>query len=332
MTKLRWYPRPPKADGVGRRGRGRKTRMHTLKSKFIGCGSYVPPTVVTNHDLAKLVDTTDHWIRERTGIKERRVTSGEKTSDVAIKAAKFALKASGLNPKDIDLVITGTVTPDMVFPSVSCLVQNELGLTPGIPAFDVSAACSGFLFAVDIADKYIKSGTVKNALVIGVDLFSTIVDWKDRSTCVLFGDGAGAAILGASHGKSGILSSRIHSDGRYWEMLYAPGKFSCGSTPLRVQQKIRLLKPRPPYLKMKGNETFKIAVAHNGTGDKGSPLGQRAYGSSDVSLLIPHQANMRIINAIRERLLLPEEKVFTNLEKYGNTSAGSIPIALDEAE
>ena len=299
--------------------------MHTLKSKFTGCGSYVPPTVVTNHDLAKLVDTTDHWIRERTGIKERRVTSGEKTSDAAIKAGKFALKASGINPKDIDLVITGTVTPDMVFPSVSCLVQKELGLTPGIPAFDVSAACSGFLFAADIADKYIKSGTVKNALVIGVDLFSTIVDWKDRSTCVLFGDGAGAAVLSASHGKSGILSSHIHSDGRYWEMLYAPGKFS-----FNAFNKKSVAETEAPYLKMKGNETFKIAVRTMGQAIK-EVLADSALAPSDVSLLIPHQANMRIINAIRERLLLPEEKVFTNLEKYGNTSAGSIPIALDEA-
>lgn len=291
----------------------------------MGCGSYVPPTVVTNHDLAKLVDTTDHWIRERTGIKERRVTSGEKASDAAAKAAKSAIKASGINPKDIDLVITGTVTPDMVFPSVSCLVQNELGLTPGIPAFDVSAACSGFLFAVDIADKYIKSGTVKNALVIGVDLFSTIIDWKDRSTCVLFGDGAGAAVLGASHGKSGILSSRIHSDGRYWEMLYAPGKFSCAPF-----NKKSVAETEAPYLKMKGNETFKIAVRTMGQAIK-EVLSDSGLTGSDVSLLIPHQANMRIINAIRERLLLPEEKVFTNLEKYGNTSAGSIPIALDEA-
>lgn len=299
----------------------------------MGCGSYVPPTVVTNHDLAKLVDTTDHWIRERTGIKERRVTSGEKASDAAIKAAKNAIKASGINPKDIDLVITGTVTPDMVFPSVSCLVQNELGLTPGIPAFDVSAACSGFLFAADIADKYIKSGTVKNALVIGVDLFSTIVDWKDRSTCVLFGDGAGAAVLSASHGKSGILSSRIHSDGRYWEMLYAPGKFSCNapaSTPFGAFNKKSIVETETPYLKMKGNETFKIAVRTMGQAIK-EVLSDSGLTGSDVSLLIPHQANMRIINAIRERLLLPEEKVFTNLEKYGNTSAGSIPIALDEA-
>ncbi len=194
-----------------------------LKARISGTGSYLPEKTLTNSDLAGMVDTTDEWISSRTGIKERRVCTGESNTDMAVKAAKAALKSSGVSAKEIDLVIVGTVTSDMTFPSTACFVQSALGIKPGVAAFDVSAACSGFLYALDVAEKYIKAGSAMRALVIGVDRFSSIIDWSDRATCVLFGDGAGAVVLNSGRGQRGILSSRIHSDGRKWEMLYAPG-------------------------------------------------------------------------------------------------------------
>lgn len=293
-----------------------------LRSRFAGTGSYVPKRVLTNHDLEKMVETSDAWIATRTGISERRVSDGDSTSDMAAKAAKQAMKAAGVAPKDIDLIIVGTVTPEMAFPATACFVQAELGIKSGAAAFDVSAACSGFLYALDTADKYIRSGSVKNALVIGVDRFSRIIDWEDRATCVLFGDGAGAVVLTAEKGKHGLLSSRIHSDGRQWDMLYA--YTACPPSPFEHK------KQHTPFLKMQGNETFKIAVRTMGNAIT-EVLDENGLSAEDISCLIPHQANMRIISATRERLKLPEEKVFTNLHKYGNTSAASIPIALDEA-
>ncbi|MBI5560325.1 MAG: ketoacyl-ACP synthase III [Deltaproteobacteria bacterium] len=300
--------------------------MSELRGRISGCGSYVPEFILSNAGIEKMVETTDAWITARTGIKQRRITLNEKTSVVAAKAAKEALAAASVSPRDIDLVITGTVTPDMVFPSTSCFVQQELGIRPGIPAFDISAACSGFLYALDCADKYIRAGGVKKALVIGVDIFSRILDWTDRATCVLFGDGAGAVVLTETRGKSGILSSHIHSDGRQWEMLYTPG--SIGSNPF--EERKHLPGPRNAYLKMKGNETFKVAVRTMGGAIK-EELQANSLKPSDIALLIPHQANIRIIDAVGERLGLSSGQVFSNIDRYGNTSAASIPIALDEA-
>ncbi|HBR17662.1 MAG: 3-oxoacyl-ACP synthase [Deltaproteobacteria bacterium RIFCSPLOWO2_12_FULL_43_16] len=293
-----------------------------IRSLIIGTGSHVPPRVLKNQDLEKMVDTSDEWIIARTGIKERRIADGETTNDIAAKAAKNALKAAGVSPKEIDLIVAGTVTPDMLFPSTACFVQSHIGASRGIAAFDVSAACSGFLYALDAADKYIRSGASKKALVIGVDLFSKIVDWKDRNTCVLFGDGAGAVVLSAEKGKRGILSTHIHADGHYWKTLYTP--LSLCSSPLHDKT------PERSYMKMQGNELFKVAVRTMGEACQ-EALDHNGLRAEDISLLIPHQANMRIIKATAERLGLPEEKVYINLDRYGNTSAGSIPLALDEA-
>lgn len=293
-----------------------------LRARIKGTGSYVPERVLTNADLEYIVETTDEWISTRTGIRERRVSTDDTTVDMAVKAARHAIKDAGLHAKDIDLIIIGTVTPEMTFPSTACFVQSHLGVKSGTAAFDVSAACSGFLYALDTADKYIRSGAAVNALVIGVDQFSRVIDWKDRSTCVLFGDGAGAVVLSAEKGSHGILSSHIHSDGKHWKMLFAPGALQ----PSPFEDK----KPHDPYLKMQGNETFKIAV-RTMEGAVKEALEANGLAPGDISLLIPHQANLRIINATRDRMKLSDDKVFMNLDKYGNTSAGSIPIALDEA-
>lgn len=293
-----------------------------LRARILGTGSYAPGRIVTNHDLESMVDTNDSWISSRTGIKERRISSGETTSDMAFEAAKKALEAAGVSAEEIDLIVVGTVTPEMAFPSTACLVQAKLGVSSGAAAFDVAAACSGFLYALDIAEKYVKTGGAKKALVIGVDKFSQLLDWKDRSTCVLFGDGAGAVVLSAEESDKGVLSCHIHSDGRYWDVLYAPNSFP--ASPFEDKADIS------PYLTMQGNETFKIAVRTMGSAIT-EALERNGLKPEDISLLIPHQANLRIINATKERLNLSDEKVFTNLDKYGNTSAGSIPLALDEA-
>jgi 3-oxoacyl-[acyl-carrier-protein] synthase-3 len=293
-----------------------------LRSRVLGTGSYVPEKVLTNAELEGMVETSDDWISSRTGIRERRIAVEESTSDMAARAAKAALKTSGVSPKDIDLIVVGTVTPEMAFPSTACAVQSELGIRAGAAAFDVSGACSGFLYALDIADKYIRTGGAKKALVIGVDRFSQLLDWKDRSTCVLFGDGAGAAVLSAEKGPKGVLSSHIHADGKHWDMLYCRS----GLQPSPFDKR----EAEPAVLKMNGNETFKIAVRTMGQAIK-EVLDDTGIKPEDIALLIPHQANLRIINAIRERLNLPEDRVFTNLDKFGNTSAGSIPLALDEA-
>jgi 3-oxoacyl-[acyl-carrier-protein] synthase-3 len=293
-----------------------------LKARISGTGSYLPEKTLTNSDLAGMVDTTDEWISSRTGIKERRVCTGETNTDMAVRAAKAALKSSGVSAKEIDLVIVGTVTSDMTFPSTACFVQSALGIKPGVAAFDISAACSGFLYALDVAEKYIKAGSATRALVIGVDRFSSIIDWSDRATCVLFGDGAGAVVLNSGRGQRGILSSRIHSDGRKWEMLYAPG--AGAKSPFGKKA------ASTPYLKMQGNETFKVAV-RTMESVMGEVLESNGMAPGDIALLIPHQANRRIINAMQKRLGLSDERVFMNLERYGNTSAASIPIALDEA-
>ena len=294
-----------------------------LKAKITGTGSYAPARVVTNRELEGMVETSDEWITSRTGISERRVSAGETSSDMAANAARAALEAASTAPGEIDLIVVGTVTPDMTFPSTACVVQSILGVRSGATAFDVSAACSGFLYALDIAEKYIKTGGAKKALVIGVDRFSKIVDWNDRATCVLFGDGAGAVVLSAEEGESGVLSSHTHSDGRQWEVLYAGSPLP--QTPFEPEGK-----GEPWTLSMNGNETFKIAVRTMGSAIN-EALEESGLKAEDVSLLIPHQANLRIINAAKDRLKLSDDRVFTNLHKYGNTSAASIPLALDEA-
>ncbi len=298
--------------------------MGELRSKITGTGSEPASKVVTNLELEGLVDTSDEWISTRTGIKERRVTTGEQASELAALAAKKAIKAAGITAKDIDLVVVGTVTPDMVFPSTACFVAASIGVRAGVPAFDVSAACSGFIYALDIADKYVRGGSAKNVLVIGVDFFSRIIDWTDRSTCVLFGDGAGAVVLSATRGaKTGLLSSHIHSDGRKWETLYAPSH----PHPNPFEKKTDHSKTN---IKMNGSDTFKLAV-RTMTNAAREVIELNGLKPADIKLLIPHQANVRIMKATQQRLGLSDDQVFSNIEKYGNTSAASIPIALDEA-
>ncbi len=294
-----------------------------VRARITGTGSSVPDRVLTNFDLEKMVETSDEWITTRTGIKERRIAAADEyTSTFAVKAAKNALQLAGVTAVDIDLIIVATITPDFPFPATACIVQNELGAANAV-AFDVTAACSGFLYALSIADKFIRTGAAKRALVIGAEVLSRIVDWTDRNTCLLFGDGAGAVVLDASEGERGILSSHIHSDGAYWELLYQPG---CGSRNPPVQKS---LDDKLVYLMMQGNEIFKLAVRAMAE-VANEALAANNMIAADINLFIPHQANRRIIDAIGKRLGLSDERVVVNLDRYGNTSAASIPIALDE--
>jgi 3-oxoacyl-[acyl-carrier-protein] synthase-3 len=295
-----------------------------IKAKIISTGSYVPERVLTNFDLEKMVDTSDEWITERTGIKERRIANEkEASSDLAYEASKIALKRAGLKAKDLDLIILATVTGDMPIPSTACLLQAKLD-AKNASAFDINAACSGFIYALTIADSFIKSGKYKRILVIGSEILSKFTDWEDRSTCVLFGDGAGAAILEATTEDRGIISTHIYSDGKLGDLLSMPGGGSRNPTSKDT------IKKRMHYIKMKGNETFKVAV-RTLESLVVETLKMNNLKPSQLSLLIPHQANLRIIMATAERLGLSLDKVLINLDKYGNTSAASIPIALDEA-
>ncbi|MBI5213048.1 MAG: ketoacyl-ACP synthase III [Nitrospirae bacterium] len=295
-----------------------------LRAKIIATGSYAPAKKLTNLDLEKMVDTSDEWITERTGIKERRI-AGEKqtTSDLAYEASKIALKQSGLKAKDIDLIIVATVTGDMPMPSTACLLQNRLEAKKAA-AFDINAACSGFLYGLSVAESFIKAGTHKKILLVGAETLSKFTDWKDRTTCVLFGDGAGAVILEATEGENCILSTHIHSDGSLWELLNLPGG---GSKNPPTKESIN---KGLHFLKMKGNETFKAAV-RTLESLVTDTLKANNIKPSQLSALIPHQANLRIIQATANRLGLSMDKVVVNLDRYGNTSAASIPIALDEA-
>jgi len=290
----------------------------------IATGSYVPSRVLTNADLAKIVETTDEWITTRTGIRERRIASpGEVTSDLAVKAAQRAMQKADVAPEDIDLIIVATITPDMPFPSTACFVQEKLKASKAF-CFDIQAACSGFIYAVEIARQFIGSGTVNTALVIGGEKLSCITDWQDRSTRVLFGDGAGAAVLKSRPGSRGIFASALSSDGKLTHLLNMPGG---GSIHPATQQTV---KERLHYLKMAGKEVFKYAV--NAMVDAaGNVLKKASMTIEDVNLIIPHQANMRIIQAIGERLDVPANKYYVNLDRYGNMSAASVPVALDEA-
>ncbi len=286
-------------------------------------GEYLPKKVLTNADLEKMVDTSDEWITTRTGIKERRLAAKtEAASDLAIKAARNALEDAKLKPADIDLIIVATITPDMAFPSVACFLQNALGASNAV-CFDISAACSGFVYALTIAQQFIARGTYKNALVIGTEVLSSITDWKDRNTCVLFGDGAGAAVL-AEVKSGGILSTYLGSDGSKADLLMVPGGGS------RNPASHETLDKRLHYIKMQGNELFKFAVVLM-TEAAQTALKMANLECKDIDLVIPHQANIRIILAMAKKLGLPEEKIYLNIEKYGNMSSASTVTALCEA-
>jgi 3-oxoacyl-[acyl-carrier-protein] synthase-3 len=297
-----------------------------LRSRITGTGSSLPEKILTNHDLERLVDTSDEWITSRTGIKQRRIAAeGQFTSTFAVEASRRALAMAGVKAEELDLIILGTVTPDFPFPATACIVQHEIGAV-NAAAFDLSAACSGFIYGLSIADKYIRSAEAKKVLVIGAEVLSRVVDWADRNTCILFGDGSGAAVIEVSEGDNGLLSTHIFSDGSFWSTLYQAG---CGNrNPAASEQTIA---DRLFYIKMEGNDVFKHAVRAM---EKAGHAALKANGmsASDVSLLIPHQANRRIINATAKRLGITEEcRVFINVHNYGNTSSASIPISLDEA-
>jgi len=295
-----------------------------IRARIISTGSYVPQNIITNHDLEKLVDTSDEWITERTGIKERRIANGDQTaSDLAYEAAALALKRAHVKAKDLDLIIVATVTGDMPFPSTACLLQNKLG-AKNTPAFDLNAACSGFIYGLHVANGLIKSGMHSRILLVGTEVLSKFTDWQDRTTCIIFGDGAGAVLLEATKEKHGICSTHIHSDGNLSELICLPGGGS------RYPASKDSIMKKLHFIKMKGNETFKVAV-RTLEDIATRTLEINNIQPSQLSLLIPHQANIRIIQATAKRLNLPMEKVFVNIEKYGNTSAASIPIALDEA-
>jgi 3-oxoacyl-[acyl-carrier-protein] synthase-3 len=294
------------------------------RSEILGTGSELPSKVVTNHDLEKMVETSDEWITVRTGIKERRVLEeGKGNADMAFRAAQRALKDAQMQATDLDAIIMGTVTPDYPFPSSACVLEDMLGAR-NVFSFDVGAACSGFLNALSVADSFIRTGQINNALVVGSDALSRLLNWQDRGTCILFGDGAGAVVLGASENGSGILSTRLRTDGSYVKQLYVPAGGSLKpATPETVQR-------NEHTITMNGKEVFKIAVRSMEEISR-QALVEADVQVSEVSLVIPHQANRRIIVALAERLGIPMERVMVNLEKYGNTSAASIPVALDEA-
>lgn len=292
---------------------------------IVATGSYVPARVLTNADLEKMVDTTDEWIVTRTGIRERRIAApDEASSDMGAEAAKRALEAAGMSPEALDLIIVATITPDMGFPNTACFVQAKIGAKNAF-CFDIEAACSGFVYGLDIARQYVLTGTAKKVLVIGAEKISCITDWKDRSLCVLFGDGAGAAIVQAVPGRRGILASVMQSDGTLWDLLKLPGGGS------RYPASAETVAQGLHYMKMEGREVFKHAVTCM-TDVARRALDRAGLSVDDLALIIPHQANQRIVAAIGERLGGDPKKYYVNLDRYGNTSAASVIIALDEAQ
>ncbi len=293
----------------------------TIFARIAGTGSYLPEKVLTNADLEKLVDTSDEWIVSRSGIRERHlVGDGQTTSDMAVEAAKKAMEAAGVDASELELIIVGTTTPDFIFPSTACLVQNRLGAL-GCAAFDVNAACSGFLFGLTVADKFIRSGSVKTALVIGAESLTRMLDWSDRNTCVLFGDGAGAVVLKADS-ETGILSTHLHADGSKKDLLHCPVGVSAGFNEGEKNAGVRVL--------MTGSDVFKYAVkALDSVVEE--TLAANGLDRHAIDWLIPHQANLRIIEATAKRLDMPMERVIVTVHKHGNTSSGSVPLALDEA-
>lgn len=294
-----------------------------LRSRIIGTGSYLPERVLANAEIERMVETSDQWIVERTGIRERRIAApSEATSDLAAIAGRRALEAAGVRPADVDVILVATATPDMLFPATACLVQTRLGANRAF-AFDLSAACTGFLYGLSVADQYVRSGSARTVLVIGAEVLSRVVDWTDRATCILFGDGAGAAVLRAEPGDRGILSTHIHADGTLWDFIHVPGGGS------RHPPSEDTLVRRLQFLRMKGSETFKVAV-RTLEETAGEALKANGLSIADIRWFVPHQANRRIIEAVGARLGLPGKRVVMNLDRVGNTSAASIPIALDE--
>lgn len=293
------------------------------RARVIGTGSYLPEKVLTNFDLEKMVDTNNEWIVARTGIEQRRIAAdNECTSDLATKAAERALEMAGVSAEEIDLIVMGTITGDYPWPATACVVQNNLGAKNAY-AYDVSAACSGFVYALSSAVDFLEAGRGKKALVIGAEILSRIIDWKDRNTCVLFGDGAGAVVLDLQEGESGILSSHMHSDGSYLELLYQPGfgaKYPVSS---------EAVNDKNHFLKMQGNEVFKVAVRSLAEVSL-EAIEANNITVDDIGIFIPHQANRRILEATAKRVGLSEEQSFINVHKYGNTSGATIPIAMDE--
>lgn len=294
-----------------------------MKARITGTGSYAPAKVLGNADLEKLVATSDEWITERTGIRERRVAgAGEACSDLALKAAQRALEAANISATDLDMILLATCTGDYPLPATACLIQHQLGASRAA-ACDLSAACCGFVYALSMADAYIRTG-MRHVLVVGSEVMSAITDWTDRNTCVLFGDGAGAAVVSASEGECGILSTHLRSDGALWELIAVPG----GGSRMPTSEKV--VAERLNCIKMRGNETFKVAVRTLEEIAR-ETLAANSLQIEDIDLYVPHQANVRILKAVTDRLGFPLEKVMLNLDRYGNTSAASIPIALDEA-
>jgi 3-oxoacyl-[acyl-carrier-protein] synthase-3 len=295
-----------------------------IRARVIGTGSYVPKKLLTNADLEKLVETSDEWITTRTGIRERHVAAeGEHFSDFCTRASEQALKRSHVAPEDLDMILVGTISGDMPFPATSCLVQRNLRATRAA-ASDVGAACVGFLYALHLADGLVQAAKAENVLVVGGEILSRIVDWTDRNTCVLFGDGAGAVVLQATRGDHGILGSIMKSNGNYHDFICMPGGGSDhpANDPRSIEQKL-------PFIKMKGNETFKVAVKAMADVSQ-ELLAEQGFTHEQIDLFIPHQANLRIIDAVGEKLKIDPNKVYKNIDRYGNTSAASIPIALDE--
>ena len=294
-----------------------------LRSGLRGLGAYVPEKILTNFDLEKTVDTTDEWIRTRTGIRERRIAAkGQKASDLGFLAGKEALHDAGLDPEALDLIIVATITPDMFFPSTACAIQHQLGAKCG--AFDMAAACSGFPYALSVADSLIRSGSYQNILVIGSEVLSRFIDWKDRSTCVLFGDGAGAAVISSKTEGHEVIASTLGSDGSQGDILKIPAGGSANPPTEET------LKQGLHFLKMEGSEVFKVAVRTMDLAVR-EVLEKAGLGIQNIDILIPHQANKRILQAVAERLDLPEEKVYINVDKYGNMSSASTIVALYEA-
>lgn len=288
-----------------------------LNAHILGTGSYLPMRRMSNDDLSKIVDTSDEWITSRTGIKARHIAAeNEQTSDLAVKGAQAALADAGIVATDIDLIIVATSTPDMTFPATACIVQNKLGIA-GCPAFDVQAVCAGFMYALATANAYIKSGMATKALIIGAETFSRLLDWNDRRTCVLFGDGAGAVILGASNQEGGVLHAELRADGAYSHILQTPGKIAAGQI------------EGSPYLYMDGQAVYKFAVKALANIAL-EVIEKSGLGSTDIDWIIPHQANLRIIESTARHLKVPMDKVIVTLAEQGNTSAASIPLALDQ--
>lgn len=288
-----------------------------MYSKITGTGSYLPEKILTNRDLEDMVDTSDEWIRSRTGITQRHVAAdGQMASDLALNASIKAIEAANIDANEIDLIILATTTPDMIFPSTACILQEKLGITD-CPAFDVQAVCSGFVYALSTADMFIRAGKYRNALIVGTEIYSNIVDWNDRTTCVLFGDGAGAVVLSQSK-QPGILSSHLHANGNYNKVLSVPGNISRG----KIQGN--------PYVCMEGNTVFKFAVTVLEEVAR-EAITENNLETSDIDWLIPHQANIRIIKSTAKKLGIPMDKVVATVDMHGNTSAASIPLALDIA-